>query len=67
MIIVSVNDEKKQFDRVMTVAELLLECGFMAEKVAVAVNAEFIPRSAYASEIIKNNDQVDVLAPVQGG
>ena len=67
MIVVSVNNEKKEFANAITVAELLATCGFVADKVAVAVNTEFVPRSAYAVEKVSNNDRVDVLAPVQGG
>lgn len=67
MIVVSVNNEKKNFERELSVAELLQLCGFTPEKVAVAINADFVARSDYARQQVKNNDRVDVLAPVQGG
>lgn len=66
MIEISVNNEKKIL-KATTVAILLGECGFTAEKVAVAINAEFVPRSQYASHQLKNGDLVDVLSAVQGG
>ena len=50
-----------------TVAELLHECGFNPDKIAVAINMEFIPRSSYAQHALCVDDKVDVLAPVQGG
>ena len=67
MIVVSVNNEKKELASEMNVAELLQSLGFIAEKVAVAINTEFVPRSAYGREVVKNNDRIDILAPVQGG
>ena len=67
MITVSINNEKQQLVQGCTVADMLGQLGFVAAKVAVAVNAEFVPRSAYADCVLNTGDSVDVLAPVQGG
>ena len=67
MIEVSVNNEKKSFEEGVTVQQLLEQCGYHCEKVAVAINAEFVPRSSYATCEVKLNDELDILAPVQGG
>ncbi|MBB3047332.1 sulfur carrier protein [Litorivivens lipolytica] len=67
MIEVSVNSESKQIDGAKTLAELLGEWGFECQRVAVAVNEDFVPRSTYASVSLKAGDRVDVVAPVQGG
>ena len=34
---------------------------------AVAVNREFVPRSAYASRALQPDDRVEVIRPVTGG
>ena len=34
---------------------------------AVAVNREFVPRSAYAAHTLKNDDRLEVIRPVTGG
>jgi sulfur carrier protein len=34
---------------------------------AVAVNREFVPRSAYASRALQPEDRVEVIRPVTGG
>ncbi|RTD89692.1 sulfur carrier protein ThiS [Variovorax atrisoli] len=34
---------------------------------AVAVNREFVPRSAYATRALKPEDRVEVIRPVTGG
>lgn len=67
MMIISVNNDKKTVDEDINVEQLLLVCGFNKDKIAVAVNAEFVSRSEYATFTIKPNDKVDILAPVQGG
>lgn len=67
MIKVSINNEPQQLAEGSTVADMLGQLGFVAAKVAVAVNTEFVPRSTYASQVLQPGDSVDVLAPVQGG
>jgi sulfur carrier protein len=34
---------------------------------AVAVNLQFVPKSQYTDHILRENDQVEVIAPVTGG
>ncbi|MBS75096.1 MAG: thiamine biosynthesis protein ThiS [Variovorax sp.] len=34
---------------------------------AVAVNREFVPRSAYAARALRPDDRVEVIRPVTGG
>jgi len=48
-------------------ADLLKLFGYDPSAVAVAVNEEFVPRAAYASRSLKEDDQVEVVAPMQGG
>lgn len=34
---------------------------------AVAVNREFVPRSAYATRVLESDDRIEVIRPVTGG
>ncbi|MGJ7613807.1 MULTISPECIES: sulfur carrier protein ThiS [unclassified Variovorax] len=34
---------------------------------AVAVNREFVPRSAYAARALRPDDRIEVIRPVTGG
>ncbi|MFM9923515.1 sulfur carrier protein ThiS [Variovorax sp. H27-G14] len=34
---------------------------------AVAVNREFVPRSAYAARVLQSDDRIEVIRPVTGG
>lgn len=67
MITLSVNNEKKNCPDNVTVEQLLLQCGFERNRIAVAVNTEFVSRAEYGSFQLHENDKVDILAPVQGG
>jgi sulfur carrier protein len=67
MITVSLNNESRECSSEQTLSQLLMQWGFDSAKVAIAVNEDFVPRSQYESYCLENGDQVDVLAPVQGG
>lgn len=67
MITVSVNNERKECSREQPLSLLLSQWSFDAEKVAIAVNGDFVPRSQYEYYCLEEGDKVDVLAPVQGG
>ncbi|MDM5272157.1 sulfur carrier protein ThiS [Sulfurovum sp. zt1-1] len=64
---ISVNGEKKVFEKAqMSVRELLdaleYKVGF-----AVALNTTFVLNTTYETTMIKDGDALDILAPVQGG
>ena len=52
-----------------SVAQLVLELGGREDGrgVAVAIEAEVVPRSAWASTTLDEGDRVEVLVAVQGG
>jgi sulfur carrier protein len=53
-----------------TVAGLLVELGVdpvACGAVAVALNADVVPRSAWASTPLAGGDEVEVVRPFQGG
>ena len=67
MITISVNNQRRHCEAASPLAEQLEVWGFSCEKVAVAVNGDFVPRSQYGEYRLSDGDQLDVLAPVQGG
>jgi sulfur carrier protein len=34
---------------------------------AIAVNLEFVPKARHAEYVLRENDQVEIIAPVTGG
>ncbi len=48
-------------------AELLNELGYAGAIVATAVNGQFVAQTNRQQLVIKTGDQVEVLAPMQGG
>ncbi len=67
MIKVSVNGEIKEISEDLNVNELIDELGYTTKGFAVAVNTTFVAINAYEKTVIKENDKIDILAPVQGG
>jgi sulfur carrier protein len=50
-----------------TVAQLLVQLEMAGKRVAVAINAEVIPRSAHAEVRVAAGDRVEILEAVGGG
>jgi sulfur carrier protein len=64
---VIVNGEERQFDRVVTVAELLYDMGLGQRRVAVEVNREIVPRSRHGEMQLKDQDRVEIVFAIGGG
>lgn len=67
MIEVFVNGEKRRIDMQIVLTDALQKWGYVCEKIAVAINGEFVARSNYANVTLSANDAIDIVAPVQGG
>lgn len=50
-----------------SLADILGEAGFGDAVVATAVNSEFVPHAMRAACELRDGDQIEVLAPMQGG
>ncbi|MFT6101942.1 MAG: sulfur carrier protein [Candidatus Endobugula sp.] len=64
---ISLNDEKIEFEESLSVIFLLERQGFQGDKIALAINGSFVPRSQYAETNINDGDEVDVIQAVGGG
>lgn len=67
MITITLNGEQRKIDDGSTVDDILDIIGAERQRVAVVVNENIIPPENRSSIILRENDQVDVLAFVQGG
>lgn len=50
-----------------TVASLLKELGLEEGTVAVALNRAFVPFSSYSLTSLTEHDEIEIVAPMQGG
>jgi sulfur carrier protein len=67
VLTISLNGEKVSLPEPLTIIDLLAEKEYQNEKVALAINGSFVPRSQYGETIIHDNDEVDVIQAVGGG
>jgi sulfur carrier protein len=61
-----VNNEPREITG-PTLADLLRELGFGSAVVATAVNGSFVPAAQRPTRALREQDRVEVLAPMQGG
>ena len=64
---ISINGEVRNIPQEMGVDQLLEYLGYQPRAVAVAVNLEFIPSTAYTNTRLHEADEVEILAPMSGG
>ena len=64
---ISVNGAVRELSAPCPLARLdELRCGAPGE-VAVALNGDFVPRAEWPRRLLREDDCVDVVAPVEGG
>ena len=62
-----VNGEARVVDPGSTVARLLSELGLGGKRIAVAINREIVPKSAFSFHELVSGDRVEILEAVGGG
>jgi sulfur carrier protein len=62
-----VNGESRDVPAGCTVAGLIELLGLTGRRVAVAINRDVVPRSAFGSRQLASGDRVEILEAVGGG
>lgn len=63
-----VNGKPHRWDKPLTIAALLAERGLAERRgLAVAVNAQVLPKRRWRLELIKADDEVEIVNAVPGG
>jgi thiamine biosynthesis protein ThiS len=63
----TLNGEARTFDGPLTVAGLVDALGLDVRKVAVELNREIVPRSAYAAVALRDGDVLEIVHFIGGG
>lgn len=67
MMRVIVNGQPKSFEAPLNLYDVLEQEGFVEMLIAVARNGEFVPKGAYAVTDLIDGDEIEIVAPQQGG
>jgi sulfur carrier protein len=62
-----INGEPREFPDGLTVASLVAHLGMKADRVAVELNLEIVPRSNWDETHLKDGDKLEVVHFVGGG
>jgi sulfur carrier protein len=63
---ITVNGERREIQG-RTLAELCAALGYGDARVATALNGSFVAAKQRAATLLKEDDQVEIVAPRQGG
>ncbi len=67
MICIIFNGEKKFLRVNTTLKDILIEVEERFKPFAVAVNQHFVSQIHYATTLLKDGDEVEIITPMQGG
>jgi sulfur carrier protein len=67
VIQVSVNGKAHRFEAPLEIAALLARLELQGKKIAVERNGEIVPRSAHASTVLADGDELEIVVAVGGG
>jgi sulfur carrier protein len=66
-MLLHLNGEPGEFPEGLTVASLVAHLGMKADRVAVELNLEIVPRASWQSTALKDGDKLEVVHFVGGG
>jgi len=64
---IKLNGEEREAVTGQKLADFLTELNYDTGHCATAINGEFITRSLYSETTIQENDELEIVAPMQGG
>lgn len=62
-----INGEEREYSGITTLASLVEQLGLKADRLAVELNQDIVPRSQWASTALKEADRLEVVHFVGGG
>jgi len=64
---ITLNGTTKTLPAPLDIAALLKESGYSDKLVAVARNGQFVARESYGKTTLQDGDDIEIVAPMQGG
>lgn len=63
----TINGENRNFTSVSTVSDLVSELGMKADRVAIELNRDLLPRDRWISTQLSDGDKLEIVHFVGGG
>jgi len=62
-----INGEEKQFTGITTLASLVEQLGLKADRLAIELNRDIVPRAKWNETSLKEDDRLEIVHFVGGG
>jgi len=62
-----INGEDKEFSGISTLASLIAQMGLKADRLAVELNRDIVPRAKWSETNLKDGDRLEIVHFVGGG
>jgi thiamine biosynthesis protein ThiS len=63
----TINGENREFSSITTLSDLVTHLGMKADRVAIELNRELIPRDGWGATQLSNGDKLEIVHFVGGG
>ena len=63
----TINGQEREFTSISTVTDLLAQLGMKADRVAVELNRELVPRDQWPKTAVTDGDKLEIVHFVGGG
>ena len=67
MIEIIVNGKRTSLSAELNIKDAIKELNYTKVGFAVALNGTFVAIATYENTLVRDNDSIEILAPVQGG
>ncbi|MCB1532310.1 MAG: sulfur carrier protein ThiS [Alphaproteobacteria bacterium] len=64
---VTINGREQTFEAPLNLYNILEQQGYVSMMIAVARNGSFVPKDNYVGTPIQDGDEIEIVAPMQGG
>ena len=67
MISISINGKSEQFDKPVSITELIEHMQIGNKRIAIERNGEIIPRGQFNTQMLADGDKLEIVVAVGGG
>ena len=67
MISISINGKAQQFDKPVSITELIEHMQIGNKRIAIERNGEIVPRGQFNTQMLADGDKLEVVVAVGGG
>lgn len=67
MVKIAINGQPRTFEAPLNLYDVLAQEDMIGMMIAVARNSEVVPKDRWAETALQDGDEIEIVAPMQGG